>query len=136
MLYIITHAGEEYRRIVTFGEVEKNVDNRTLRIIDDSGWQTRDDEIYPINTVIRPEARADQWIGESVLIYGDSISWPSHGGYWSDYLISEMGCTVYNYARGSATFVDRDVVRNDSQEQVIEYYNYPDYANETNTIIT
>lgn len=95
MLYVISHGGEEYRRIVEF--------NGTT-ITADSGWQTRDDEIYPINTVVRPEAMADNWAGRRVVVFGDSITNWSHGGYWTNYLVSEAGCAVTNRSVSGAGF--------------------------------
>ena len=95
MLYVITHGGEEYRRIVEF-------DGTTITA--DSGWQTRDDEIYPINTVVRPEAMADNWAGRRVVVFGDSITNWSHGGYWTNYLVSEAGCAVTNRSVNGAGF--------------------------------
>lgn len=95
MLYVIQHGGEEYRRIVEF--------NGTT-ITADSGWQTRDDEIYPINTVVRPEAMADNWACKKVVVFGDSITNWSHGGYWTNYLVSEAGCAVTNRAVSGAAF--------------------------------
>lgn len=95
MLYVIAHGGEEYRRIVEF--------NGTT-ITSDSGWQTRDDEIYPINTVVRPEAMADNWAGKRVVVFGDSITNWSHGGYWTNYLVSEAGCAVTNRSVSGAGF--------------------------------
>lgn len=103
MLYTIQHGGEEYRRVVEFGKVSSE-DTRELRIISDSGWQTRDDEIYPINTVVRPEAMARNWVGKKVVVFGDSITNWSHGGYWTNYLISEAGCTVTNRSVSGAGF--------------------------------
>lgn len=95
MLYVIAHGAEEYRRIVEF-------DGTT--ITSDSGWQTRDDEIYPINTVVRPEAMADNWAGRRVVVFGDSITNWSHGGYWTNYLVSEAGCAVTNRSVSGAGF--------------------------------
>lgn len=107
MLYVIQHGGEEYRRVVEFGSISSE-DTRTLRILSDSGWQTRDDEIYPINTVVRPEAMARNWVGKKVVVFGDSITNWSHGGYWTNYLISEAGCAVNNYAVSGAGFARGD----------------------------
>lgn len=103
MLYVIQHGGEEYRRVVEFGSISSE-DKRTLRIVSDSGWQTRDDEIYPINTVVRPEAMADNWAGRRVVVFGDSITNWSHGGYWTNYLVSEAGCAVTNRSVSGAGF--------------------------------
>lgn len=117
MLYTIQHGGEEYRRVVEFGAVSDE-DTRTLRIISDSGWQTRDDEIYPINTVVRPEAMARNWVGKKVVVFGDSITNWSHGGYWTNYLQTEAGCTVNNYAVSGAGFA-----RGDAGSRIIDQIN-------------
>lgn len=94
MLYIITRGGEEYRRLVSFND--KN-------IIDDSGWMTRDNSLYPINTVVAPEARSDKWENGKIVLFGDSIA--AHTPHWVADVATATGCTYINYALGGAGFI-------------------------------